>query len=235
MFKQKRPRRLGLDAGMYQQVRALVSLGHRIERQRRHPTHELLVRLKFHIVELLTGSPTAVDIPCLGIERILANDGIEHDLLVITLEHASVGQRAHELNNANRIGPAIDHVAQHVQRIVGRQRNLGQGLVKRTHVPVSIRCHIDRHGTPLFTCGRSPEPQLKLQVELKRYPLYSVAIKLGRVAYRQRSPAHACQPAPLTPRRLAQRPDQRRSHRSLVSKMRTPAIQPHKPTIFGYK
>ena len=149
MFKQKRPRRLGLDAGMYQQVRALVSLGHRIERQRRHPTHELLVRLKFHIVELLTGSPTAVDIPCLGIERILANDGIEHDLLVITLEHAGVGQRAHEFNNANRIGPAIDHVAQHVQRIVGRQRNLGQGLVKRTHVPVSIGCHIDRHGTPL--------------------------------------------------------------------------------------
>ena len=148
MFKQKRPRRLGLNTGMHQQVRTLVSLGHRVERQRRHPTHEFLVRLKFHIVELLTGSPTAVDIPGLGIERILANDGVEHDLLVIALEHASVGQRSHQFNNANRIGPAIDHVTQHVQRIVGSQRNLGQGLVKRTHVPVSIRCHIDRHGTP---------------------------------------------------------------------------------------
>ena len=148
MLKQKRARRLHLDSSMYQQIRALLGLGHRVERQRRHPTHEFLVRLKFHIVELLTGSPTAVDIPGLGIERILANDGVEHDLLVIALEHASVGQRSHQFNNANRIGPAINHIAQHVQRIVGSQRNLGQGLVKRTHVPVSIRCHIDRHGTP---------------------------------------------------------------------------------------
>ena len=156
MFKQKRPRRLGLDAGMHQQIRTLISLGHRVERQRRHPTHEFLVRLKFHIVELLTGSPTAVDIPGLGIERVLANNGIEHDLLVVALKHASVRQRVHELNNANRIGTAVDHVAQHIQRIVGRQRNLGKGLVKRTHVPVSIGCHIDRHGTPLFTLRPKP-------------------------------------------------------------------------------
>ena len=92
MLKQKRPGSLGLNTGMHQQVRTLVSLGHRVKRQRRHPTHELLVRLKFHIVELLAGRPTAVDIPGLGIERILANDGVEHDLLVIALEHARVGQ-----------------------------------------------------------------------------------------------------------------------------------------------
>ena len=161
MLKQKRPCRLGLNAGMHQQERTLVSLGHRVERQCRHPAHKLLVRLKFHIVELLTGSPTAVDIPSLGIERILANDGVEHDLLVIALEHVGVGQRTHELDNANRIGSAIDHVAQHVQRIVGRQRDLGQGLVKRTHVPVSIGCHIDRHGTPLLALRPKPNAATK--------------------------------------------------------------------------
>ena len=116
----------------------------------------ILIRLKFHVVELLTRRPTAVDIPGLGIERILANDGIEHNLLVVALEHVGIGQRAHELNDANRIGTAIDHVAQHVQRVVGRQRNLGQGLVKRTHVPVSIGCHIDRHGTPLLVLRPKP-------------------------------------------------------------------------------
>ena len=156
VLKQKSASSLGLDAGMHQQIRALGSLGHCIERQRGHPSHELLVCLKFHVVELLARRPTAVDIPGLGIERILANDGIEHDLLVIALEHAGVGQRAHELNNADRIGPAIDHVAQHVQRVVGSQRDLRQGLVKRTHVPVSIRCHIDRHGTPLLALRPKP-------------------------------------------------------------------------------
>ena len=156
MLKQKRARRLGLDAGMHQQVRALLGLGHRVERQRGHPSHELLVCLKFHVVELLARRPATVDIPGLGIERVLANDGIEHDLLVIALEHVGVGQRAHELNNADRIEPAIDHVAQHVQRVVGRQRDLRQGLVKRTHVPVSIRCHIDRHGTPLLALRSKP-------------------------------------------------------------------------------
>ena len=40
--------------------------------------------------------------------------GVEHNLLVIALEHVGIGKRAHELNDANRIGPAIDHVAQHV-------------------------------------------------------------------------------------------------------------------------
>ena len=156
MLKQKRARRLHLDSSMYQQIRALLGLDHRVERQRGHPSHELLVCLKFHVVELLARRPATVDIPGLGIERILANDGIEHDLLVITLEHASVGQRAHELNNADRIGPAIDHVAQHVQCVVGRQRDIRQGLVKRTHVPVSIRCHIDRHGTPLLALRPKP-------------------------------------------------------------------------------
>ena len=116
----------------------------------------LVFALHLDFVELLARGPTAIDIPGLGIERILTNDGIEHDLLVITLEHAGVGQRAHELNNADRIGPAIDHVAQHVQRVVGRQRDLRQGLVKRTHVPVSIRCHIDRHGTPLLALRPKP-------------------------------------------------------------------------------
>ena len=161
VLKQKRASSLGLDAGMHQQIRALGSLGHCIERQGGSPADQLLVRLKFHVVELLTGSPTAVDIPGLGIERILANDGVEHDLLVIALEHASVGQRAHKLNNADRIGPAIDHVAQHIQRIVGRQRNLGQGLVKRTHVPVSIGCHIDRHGTPFPALRPKPDATTK--------------------------------------------------------------------------
>ena len=156
MLKQKRTRRLGLNAGVHQQVRPLGSLDHRVERQRGHPSHELLVCLKFHVVELLARRPATVDIPGLGIERILANDGIEHDLLVITLEHVGVGQRTHELNNADRIGPAIDHVAQHVQRVVGRQRDLRQGRIKRTHVPVSIRCHIDRHGTPLLALRPKP-------------------------------------------------------------------------------
>ena len=156
MLKQKRARRLHLDSSMHQQIRALLGLGHRVERQRGHPSHELLVCLKFHVVELLARRPATVDIPGLGIERILADDGIEHDLLVIALEHAGVGQRAHELNNADRIGPAIDHVAQHVQRVVGHQRDLRQGLVKRTHVPVSIRCHIDRHGTPLLALRPKP-------------------------------------------------------------------------------
>ena len=87
---------------MYQQIRALLGLGHRVERQRGHPSHELLVCLKFHVVELLARRPATVDIPGLGIERILANDGIEHDLLVIALENAGVRQRAHELNNAHR-------------------------------------------------------------------------------------------------------------------------------------
>jgi hypothetical protein len=62
---------------MYQQIRALLGLGHRVERQRGHPSHELLVCLKFHVVELLARRPATVDIPGLGIERILANDGIE--------------------------------------------------------------------------------------------------------------------------------------------------------------
>ena len=148
MLKQKRPRGLHLNTGMHQQVRPLVGLDHRVERQGGGPAHELLVRLKFHIVELLTGGPAAVDIPGLGIERILPNNGVEHNLLVVALEHVGVGQRTHELKNADRIGPAIDHVAQHVQRVVGRQRDLGQGLVKRAHMPVNIGCHIDRHGTP---------------------------------------------------------------------------------------
>ena len=156
MLKQKRARRLHLDSSMHQQIRALLGLGHRVERQRGHPSHELLVCVKFHVVELLARRPATVDIPGLGIERILANDGIEHDLLVITLENAGVRQRAHELNNADRIGPAIDHVAQHVQRVVGRQRDLRQGLVKRMHVSVSIRCRIDRHGTPFPTLRPKP-------------------------------------------------------------------------------
>ena len=114
VLKQKRPRGLHLNTGMHQQVRPLVGLGHRVERKPGHPAHEFLVRLKFHIVELLTGGPAAVDIPGLCIERVLANDGIEHNLLVVAFEHVGIGQRAHELNDANRIGPAIDHVAQHV-------------------------------------------------------------------------------------------------------------------------
>ena len=69
---------------MYQQIRALLGLDHRVERQRGHPSHELLVCLKFHVVELLARRPATVDIPGLGIERILANDGIEHDLLVMS-------------------------------------------------------------------------------------------------------------------------------------------------------
>ena len=156
VFKQKRPGRLGLNTGMHQQVRALIGLGHRIQRQPGNPAHKLLVRLKFHVVKLLARRPATVDVPRLGIERVLADNGIEHNLLMVTLEHARVGQRSHQFDNTDRIGPAIDHVAQHVQRIFGRQRNLGKSLVKRTHVSVSIRCHIDRHGTPFPTLWPKP-------------------------------------------------------------------------------
>ena len=41
--------------------------------------------------------------------------------------------------------------------------------------------------------------------------------------------------APLSVHRRRLLPDERRTRRSLVSKMRTPAIRPHKPTTFGYK
>ena len=37
MLKQKRARRLHLDSSMYQQIRALLGLDHRVERQRGHP------------------------------------------------------------------------------------------------------------------------------------------------------------------------------------------------------
>ena len=120
MLKQKRTRCLGLNTGVHQQIRSLGSLCHRIERQGSSPAHQLLVCLKLHFVELLARGPTAVDIPGLGIERVLANDRVEHNLLVVTLKHASVGQRAHQVDDADRIGTAIDHVAQHVQRVVGR-------------------------------------------------------------------------------------------------------------------
>ena len=111
MLKQKRTRRLGLNAGVHQQIRSLGSLDHRVERQGGSPAHQPLVCLKFHFVELLTRGPTAIDIPGLGIERVLANDRVEHDLLVVALKHASVGQRPYQVNDADRIGTAVDHVA----------------------------------------------------------------------------------------------------------------------------
>ena len=120
MLKQKRTRCLGLNTGVHQQIRTLSSLCHRIERQGGSPAHQLLVCLKLHFVELLARGPTAVDIPGLGIERVLANDRVEHNLLVVALKHVSVGQRPHQVNDADRIGTAVDHVAQHVQRVVGR-------------------------------------------------------------------------------------------------------------------
>ena len=114
MLKQKRTRCLGLNAGVHQQIRSLGSLDHRIERQGSSPAHQLLVCFKLHVVKLLARRPTAVDIPGLGIERVLANDRVEHNLLVVALKHASVGQRPHQVDDTDRIGTAVDHVAQHI-------------------------------------------------------------------------------------------------------------------------
>ena len=92
MLKQKRTRRLGLNTGVHQQIRSLGSLRHRIERQGSSPAYQLLVCLKLHFVELLARGPSAVDIPGLGIERILANNRVEHNLLVVALKDANVGK-----------------------------------------------------------------------------------------------------------------------------------------------
>ena len=132
----------------------------RRKRQRGHPSHGA-PRASNSMSLSCSRRPATVDIPGLGIERILAIDGIEHLILCDYLfEHVGVGQRAHELNNADRIRapscrPASYSVSSDVKEILDRASSSARTCP-------SIRCHIDRHGTPLLAL-RLNAPQLKLQ------------------------------------------------------------------------
>ena len=107
-----------IDAGMNQDVGAAPRLDDIEERQRSQPIHELAVSIAIELVQ--TGKRGAAPVESPGDVLHLAGiaEHIEKHPLVIAHEHARVRKTAHQPDDAHGIGAAVDHIAEHVDRIL---------------------------------------------------------------------------------------------------------------------
>ena len=150
-----------VDAGVHEQVGTLLHRHVRTARQRGHPSHDLVGLVLAQPGERLGRHDPAVDAPVRGVDGIelvleLEHAG-HHEVLVIAHKNVDVGQRAHNGDHAERVGAAIDHVAQAVEDVVFGRRDLldsareGRGVA--VHVGENICGHPD-----LLTFKRTHQP-----------------------------------------------------------------------------
>ena len=76
----------------------------------------------------------------------------DHEVLVVAHQHANVWQGAHDAQDANRVGGAVDHVAKAEEAIFLRGRDALEHPLKRRPVAVHVREDV---------CGHVADPQIK--------------------------------------------------------------------------
>ncbi len=119
------------------------------ERKARDPIDHLGSLLARKGIESARRGRAAVHLPYQQLAVVFRREDVEKHALVVAHEHASIGKGADEADHADGIGPAVDHIAQHVDRIIGTGRCLLERAVERAKVTVRIRGNVCRHRFPL--------------------------------------------------------------------------------------
>ena len=71
-------------------------------------------------------------------------EGIEHQTLMVALEHmhlpdaVRIGEAAHQVDDAQRLRSPVDHVSEHVERVVRPHARCFEHTVQGAKMPVGI-------------------------------------------------------------------------------------------------
>ena len=149
---------------------AIIDLHHRERGQVHEPVHNVHIAITRQLLELLVGGVAAVHVPGQLVALVTTLERLVEHLLMVAHEHAHIRERADYVDHAQRVGAAIDHIAEHEDGVVRTGLCKLEGAAEGARMPVDVRDDEDGHLYPL-------KVNLNVRVIVPRFALEAALIQ----------------------------------------------------------